>query len=336
MSRPLNVLIVGCGYWGKNYVRIFNELEDANVLALCDKDPDKLAAVSERFAGSQTYTELSEALQEPELDAVVVCTVAKTHFDVVSQCLEAGKHVLVEKPMTTTVADGETLQRLAKNNKVTLMVGHTFMYNASVEKLKTLLDAPEFGQLHYLHSSRTHLGLIRQDVNALWDLAPHDVSIFNYLVGSEPLWVSAVASKLLGEREDVGFINLGYENGVIANIHATWANPNKVRELVAVGSKQRISFDDANKEAPVQVLERGVERLANGELNIREGEASLPSVAASEPLKAQSQHFVHAVQTGTAPRTDAAEGLAVVRVMVAADESIAKNGQPVSLAPVLA
>ena len=334
MAEALNVLIVGCGYWGKNYVRIFNELPEARVLALCDKDPDKLEQMNEQFGGFKGYTELSEALEHPGLDAVVVCTVAKTHFAVVSQCLDAGKHVLVEKPMTTDVAHGEALERLAKNKGLTLMVGHTFMYNRSVETLKNLVNLPDFGDLHYLYARRSNLGPIRHDVNALWDLAPHDISIFNDLVGEEPLWVSAVASTLLGEREDVGFINLGYPGGILANIHASWVDPYKVRELVAVGSRQRLVFDDMNKDEPLQLTNRGVAKGKDGSPDITEGDTQAPAVEPKEPLKAQSQHFITCVRNGAQPLTDAAAGLSVVRVMVAVDESVAKNGQPVMLAAV--
>ncbi len=338
-SGALGIVIVGCGYWGINYVRVFHELSGARVVAICDPREERLREVGARFPEATLTTRLEEALQLEGIDAAVVCTGATTHYEVARRCLEAGKHVLVEKPVATTVAHAEALAQLAKQQDVTLMVGHTFLYNSGVQKVKEYIDRADIGCIRYLYARRTNLGPIRQDVNAIWDLAPHDVSIFNHLLGCEPQWVSAVGIRALGNhREDVGFISLGYPNKIVGNIHVSWADPNKVRELVVVGSEKRIAFDDTNVLEQIRVFEKGVtpqqaEPSSYGEYHflMRDGDIVSPKVEVSEPLKNQCNHFLECVAQGTKPRTDGYAGLSVVRVMTAIDESVRKNGAPVAV-----
>jgi predicted dehydrogenase len=273
------------------------------------------------------------------VDAVVVCTEATTHYAVTRRCLAAGKHVLVEKPLTTTVADAEALISLAESKGVTLMVGHTFLYNAGISKIKACIDQAEVGRVYYLYARRTNLGPIRQDVNALWDLAPHDVSIFSYLLDSVPEWVSAVGAKVLrNSREDVGFISLGYRDGIIGHIHVSWADPNKVREVVVVGSDKRVVFNDLSALERVRVFEKGVtpapaEAVSYGEYHflMRDGDIISPRIQVSEPLKNQSSHFLECVIGGSCPFTDGQDGLAVVQVMAAVDRSLERRGAPVEV-----
>ncbi len=338
-EQTLGVAIIGCGYWGINYVRVFSELPGSRVTVICDSREDRLRDVGQRFPKAHLTTSLADALQLGGVDVVVVCTGATTHYEVARRCLEAGKHVLVEKPVATTVADAEALAQLAKQQDVTLMVGHTFLYNSGVQKVKEYIDRAEIGHIRYLYARRTNLGPIRQDVNAVWDLAPHDVSIFNYLLEDEPQWVSAIGIKALGNhREDVGFISLGYPNKIVGNIHVSWADPNKVRELVVVGSEKRIAFDDTNVLEQVRVFEKGVtpeqvEPSSYGEYHflMRDGDIVSPKVEVSEPLKNQCTHFLECLRQGVEPRTDGWAGLAVVRVMVAIDASVKQNGAPVSV-----
>ncbi|MCL4862313.1 MAG: Gfo/Idh/MocA family oxidoreductase [Caldilineaceae bacterium] len=339
MTNSIGIAVVGCGYWGVNYVRVFNELTDTDVVAICDQRTARLAEIGQRFPGAHQTDSLDYMLQLEDVDAVVVCTGATTHFEVASRCIAAGKHVLIEKPLTTRVEDAERLTTMADEAGVTLMVGHTFLYNPAVELLKEYLGRSDMGEIYYLYSSRTNLGPIRQDVNALWDLAPHDISIFNYLLDSTPLWVSAVGAKVLkNRREDVGFVSLGYPNNVVGNLHVSWADPNKVRQLVLVGSNRRIVFDDLNPLERVKIFEKGVSRVepeaaSYGEFQyrMRDGDISSPRVEASEPLKNQCQHFIKCIATAQRPRTDGRAGLEVVQVMTAIDRSIAQNGAPVSV-----
>lgn len=337
LVAQLGVAILGCGYWGINYVRTFNEIPQSRVVAVCDQRPERLQEVGRRFPDAGLTTKLEEALKMDGVDAAIICTEATSHYDVARACLLAGKHVLIEKPITIRSDEAEELTALAETLGLTLMVGHTFMYNNGIRKLKEYVQ-PGNG-VHYLYARRTNLGPIRRDVNALWDLAPHDVSIFNYLLDSAPEWVSAVGVKVLRtRREDVGFVSLGYPNGIVGHIHVSWADPNKVREVVVVGSDRRVVFNDLDTLEPVRVFEKGVTPISPevsnyGEFQyqLRDGDIISPKIEASEPLKNQCNHFLECVRDGTAPLTGGQQGIDVVRVMEAIDRSIELNGAPVRL-----
>lgn len=339
-SDKIGVAVVGCGYWGINYLRVFNELANSEVVAICDQRKERLQEIGSRYPGAVLATDLDEALQIPGVDAVIVCTGATTHFDVTKAALVAGKHVLVEKPMATTVEDCQDLIALSEMYNRTLMVGHTFIYNSGIRKVKEHLQRADMGEIYYLYSCRTNLGPIRYDVNALWDLAPHDVSIFNYLLERSPQWVSAVGAKVLrSDNQDVGFVSLGYGDNVIGNIHVSWADPNKVRQLVVVGSNRRIVFDDLNALERVKIFEKGVVRrppeastFGEHQFMMRDGDIYSPQVEVNEPLKTQCTHFLECLRTGQRPVTDGWAGMEVVKVLSAIDQSIALNGAPVTLA----
>jgi predicted dehydrogenase len=272
------------------------------------------------------------------MTAMVISTPTSSHYEIAKACLQAGKHVLVEKPLATTVEHCEELIQLATRAKRVLMVGHTFLYNAGIKKLKEIISKEEFGKMYYLHATRTNLGPIRQDVNAAWDLAPHDIAIFDYVLGALPTHVSAVGSILLENKwEDVVFSTLTYPDNVIGNIHVSWADPNKVREIVVVGSSQRIVFDDMNNLERIRVFEKGIapelEAGSYGEFRLlmRDGDIISPKVEASEPLKNQALHFLDCVANDKIPLTDGKNGLDVVRVLIAIDESLRKQGSPVEV-----
>ena len=337
-TKPLGVAIIGCGYWGMNYVRIFNELTDSRVLAVCDQSAERLNEAARRFPGVYLTTHIDDAASQPDVEAVVVCTEASTHFNVTRRLLLAGKHVLVEKPLTTVAADSEKLIDLAESNSAILMVGHTFIFNAGVRKVKEYVQE-ESGRVYYLYARRTNLGPIRRDVNALWDLAPHDIAIFNYLLESTPQWVSAVGGKVLRNcRDDVGFISLGYPNNVLAHVHVSWADPDKAREVVVVKSDKRIVFNDLNGIEQVRVFEKGVSPVEHEPLNygefrfeIRDGDIISPRIEPVEPLKHQCRHFLECVRTGKRPISSGVEGRDVVRVLEAVNRSIECKGLQVEV-----
>jgi len=337
-TKPLGVAIIGCGYWGMNYVRIFNELTDARVLAVCDQSAERLNEVARRFPGLYLTTQIDDAVSQPDVEAVVVCTEASTHFNVTRRLLMAGKHVLVEKPLTTIAADSEKLIDLAESNSAILMVGHTFLFNAGVRKVKEYVQE-DSGRVYYLYARRTNLGPIRRDVNALWDLAPHDIAIFNYLLDGTPQWVSAVGGKVLGNcRDDVGFISLGYPDNVLAHVHVSWADPDKAREVVVVKSDKRIVFNDLNGIEQVRVFEKGVSPVEHEPLNygefrfeIRDGDIISPRIEPVEPLKHQCRHFLECVRTGKRPISSGVEGRDVVRVLEAVNRSIECKGLQVEI-----
>jgi predicted dehydrogenase len=274
-----------------------------------------------------------------ELRGVVVATPATTHYETARQCLEAGKHVLVEKPITRRSGEAERLIALADRKGLVLMVGHTFIHNPAVQKLKSYMTSGELGQPYYLYARRTNMGPIRRDVNAIWDLAPHDISVFNYLLDAVPEWASAVGARVLGNGlQDVGFISLGYASGVVGHVHVSWADPYKVREIVVVGSDKRVVFDDLNALERLRVFEKGVRPVAEpssyGEhqLEMRDGDIISPRVEVTEPLKNQCQHFLTCLDEQRSPITSAQDGLAVVQVMEAIDRSVELNGVPVKVA----
>ena len=332
-SRPMGIAVIGCGYWGMNYVRIFNELTESRVVAVCEQSPERLKEIARRFPNVYLTTQIEDVISQPDVQAVIVCTEATSHFNVTRRLLLAGKHVLVEKPLTTTSSDAQKLIELADSQSATLMVGHTFIFNAGVRKVKEYVQQ-DSGRVYYLYARRTNLGPIRRDVNALWDLAPHDIAIFNYLLNSTPGWVSAIGGKVLGNcRDDVGFISLGYPNNVLAHVHVSWADPDKAREVVVVKSDRRIVFNDLNGVEQVRVFEKGVspveeEPLNYGELRfqIRDGDIVSPRVEPAEPLKNQCRHFLECVRTGKSPLSNGTDGRDVVRVLEAMNRSIELKG----------
>ena len=332
-SRPMGIAVIGCGYWGMNYVRIFNELTESRVVAVCEQCPERLKEVARRFPNVYLTTQIEDVISQPDVQAVIVCTEATSHFNVTRRLLLAGKHVLVEKPLTTTSSHAQELIELADSQSATLMVGHTFIFNAGVRKVKEYVQQ-DSGRVYYLYARRTNLGPIRRDVNALWDLAPHDIAIFNYLLNSTPGWVSAIGGKVLGNcRDDVGFISLGYPNNVLAHVHVSWADPDKAREVVVVKSDRRIVFNDLNGVEQVRVFEKGVspveeEPLNYGELRfqIRDGDIVSPRVEPAEPLKNQCRHFLECVRTGKSPLSNGTDGRDVVRVLEAMNRSIELKG----------
>jgi len=312
-SNPTGIAVIGCGYWGMNYVRIFNELTESRVAAVCEQSPERLKEVARRFPNVYLTTQIDDVLSQPDVHAVVVCTEASSHYNVARRLLSAGKHLLVEKPLTTTSRDAENLIELADSHSVTLMVGHTFIFNAGIRKVKEYVKQ-DTGRVYYLYARRTNLGPIRRDVNALWDLAPHDIAIFNYLLDATPEWVSAVGGKVLGNsRDDVGFVSLGYPGNVLAHVHVSWADPDKAREVVVVKSDRRILFNDLNGVEQVRVFEKGV------------------SCVEEEPLKSQCRHFLECVRTGKRPVSSGVAGRDVVRVLEGINRSMECKGLQVSV-----
>lgn len=334
----MNIGLIGCGYWGINYIRVFSELRDSVVATVCDVDQERLDMVKKRFPWVKEAGIFQQFLCDPKVEAVVVATPTCTHYEIAKESLLHDKHVLVEKPLATKVEEGEELVELAKKRKRVLMVGHTFLYNPGIRKMKECIESDDFGQVYYLNATRTHLGLIRSDVNAIWDLAPHDVSIFNYLMNAQPLWVSAVgASCLHNNREDVGFITLSYPQGIVGNIRVSWIDSNKVREVVVVGSKKRVVFDDLNNLEKIRIFEKGasitggVDSFGEFQLSLRDGDIISPKVETSEPLKNQCAHFLDCIQHGSTPLTDGWNGLTVVKVMVAIEQSLRANGMRINV-----
>ena len=331
------IALIGCGHWGKNYLRVLRELKQ-QIVFCCDTNEKAVAWAKETYPLVPFTASLRDVIESPEVEAVVISTPATTHYDIARQCLLNGKDVLLEKPLTIRVEDAEELIALAERHRRILMVAHTFLYNPGIRRMKELMGKSDFGKTYYVHAVRTHLGLIRSDVNAVWDLAPHDVSIFSYILDAQPVSVSAVGGRFLSQdKEDAAFISLVYPGGIIGNIHVSWADSNKERRVVAVGSKKRIVFDDIDNLERLKIFEKGVsvERDISsfGEFQylLRDGDILSPKIEVGEPLKIECQHFLECIEKRSAPFTDGRQGLEVVKVICAVQESMKQNGMPVAI-----
>lgn len=324
----LRIAVVGCGYWGSKHVRVLHSSEGVEQVVLVDAQEARLRNLARNYPSARCFTSLRAAL--PHVDAVVVATPPTSHVAIALQAIDAGKHVLVEKPLAPTSAEARRLISAAANAGVILMTGHTFEYNPAVWKLRDLVHSQVLGEVYYLDSARLNLGLYQNDVNVILDLAPHDVSIINHVLGEAPVAVQAWASRHAHSRfEDVAYLRLLYaDERLSANIHVSWLDPCKVRRVTAVGSAKMAVYDDLAAEERIRVLDRGVSPSLNGDdltqppMSYRYGDITSPYVASDEPLSVQDAHFALCIMTGTTPNTDGASGLAVVEVLEAAQLSL--------------
>lgn len=337
---PVNVAVIGCGQWGFNHVRIFSALRASRVVAVADVEPERLRRVQEMFPAVCCERDGDRVLARADVDAVVVATPVSTHYDLVRQALERDKHVFCEKPLCETAVQAQLLADLAHARGLVLMVGHVFLFNAGILKLKELLDSGEMGAVYYLSAVRTNLGPIRSDVNAAYDLATHDISIFNWLLGSVPEFVSATGSSFLQPGvEDVAFISLKYPGGVLASVHASWLSPKKVRQLTLVGSRRMATWDDLEQSTPVAIFDKGAnlnheyrEYSQFLRLAMWDGDVRLPKIHQEEPLRVENHYFIEGVKRGRIERSDGAFGVGVVRTLEAVSKSLRDNGCSVRLA----
>ncbi|MBI5394237.1 MAG: Gfo/Idh/MocA family oxidoreductase [Verrucomicrobia bacterium] len=347
MSTPatLRIGVIGCGHWGPNHIRTFSTLEGSTVTACADPDAQRLKTVNRLFPAVRGCSDYRQLLADPEVDAVVVATPTGTHFEITRAALLAGKHALVEKPLTLRVAEAEALRRLARTHWRTLMVGHTFLFNTGIRKLKECVASGDIGRVYYLHSTRTNLGPVRKDVGAVRDLAAHDVAIFNYLLDAEPLEVSARGERFIRrEVEDVAFISLSYPGRVLANIHVSWLDPKKVRQIVVTGSKKMLSWDDLAATGPVMIYDKGVFAVHGGvykepyyvnygdfQLLTKEGDVTIPHLKLEEPLRAEARHFLDCIRGAPNTLSGPKVGIAVVRALAAIQDSMDAGGKPVKV-----
>lgn len=323
----IRIGVVGCGYWGSKHVRVLSGLRDVRELALIDPEPRCRGAIASAFPAARVFADLESAL--PHVDALVVATPPQTHAALALEALRHGKHVLVEKPLATTLAEAHAVVSEAHRSNAILMAGHTFQFNPVVRDLQTRVHRGELGEIYYMVSNRLNLGLYRSDVNVVWDLAPHDISIFNYILRSHPTTVTAWGSSRSSfGAEDVVFVRLEYkEVNVTGYIHISWLDPKKVRRVTMVGSRKMAVYDDMAEE-PLRIFDRGVDRpedeLAPYErpLSYRYGDIISPHIPFQEPLALEDQHFVDCIRNGASPETDGVSGLTVVTVLEAIDRSL--------------
>ncbi len=333
----LKVGIVGCGYWGPNLLRNFSQLSDSDVVRCADLSEDRLAHMKTLYPDVQATRDHNELIGSDDIDAVVIATPPKTHVDIAMKALEAGKHVFVEKPLATSVADSEKLVKTAKEKNLVLMVGHTFVFTAAVNKIKDLIDSGELGDILYINTTRVNLGLFQENINVVWDLAPHDISILNYVLDSMPEGVAAHGHAYIRKNvEDVAFLYFKYPGSIMAHVHVSWLNPNKIRKTTVVGSKKMLVYDDISSLEKIRIYDKGVDVPAHYEtfgefqLSYRFGDIFIPKLDDSEPLKIECQHFIDCINNGETSRSSGQHGLDVVRVIEAANRSLSNAGTMVS------
>lgn len=333
--------VIGYGYWGPNIVRNFMEAENALVKSVSDLDPNRQKLAKTRYPAIETMDEPEAMFADPEINAVAIVTPVSTHFDLAMRALRAGKHVLLEKPLTQTVEQGEALLAEARQRGLVLMVDHTFVYTSAIRKIKEIIAAGELGDMYYYDSVRVNLGLFQHDVNVIWDLAVHDLAILEYIYPEKPTAVSATGiSHIDGAKEDVAYLTLFYGGKMLSHIHVNWLSPVKVRRTLIGGSQKMIVFDELEPSEKIKIYEKGitVNREPEGIENVyklmidyRSGDMLAPHIANSEALRMEANHFIDCVEHSKEPETSGESGLRVVRILEAASESMKHDGMPVNL-----
>ncbi len=335
-TLPLRVAVIGAGYWGPNLVRNLNEAPGAEPVAVADLSSERLEGVRKRFPAVRTTTDHRELLADRTVDAVCIATPVGTHRGLAQEALEAGKHVFVEKPLAGSVVDAEAIVAAARRADRVLMVGHTFVYNPAVVAVRALLERRDLGDVQYIDSQRVNLGLHQFDINVLWDLGPHDVSITLYWLGEEPDWVQCVGACYVQPAiEDVAFLTMGFPSGALAHAHLSWLAPSKLRVMTVIGSRKMVVYDDLRADEKVKIYDHGVDVLSSDELrrSYRAGDILSPRVPVTEALQLEMRHFIECVQGGTTPRSDGEAGLRVVRVLESAMRSLRNGGGRVAYRP---
>ena len=339
----ITVGVIGCGYWGPNLVRNFVESEAARLRWICDTDESRLREVGRRYPSARAARDYRQLLADPELDAVVIATPVATHYPFAKEALAAGKHVLVEKPFTTRAREAEELIELAGRRGRTLMLDHTFVYTGAVRKIKEILDGGEFGDLLYFDSVRINLGLFQRDINVVWDLAPHDLAIMDYLVGRSPVALTATGSCHVEQGiENIAYVMLRFADSFIAHFHFNWLSPVKIRRTLIAGSRKMIVYDDIEPTEKVRVYDKGVtaNRIESGLdkeaayrtlVSYRTGDVWVPKLDMTEALAHVRTEFLASIRESRPPLTDGAAGLRVVRLLEAAQESINHGGRLIEL-----
>ena len=331
----IDVAVIGVGGWGLNLARNYYEIPTARLKYICDLDQEKLDKVEHKYPGSLMTTSYGDVLGDQGLSAVVVATTAASHYELTKAALEADKDVYVEKPFVLRVDQAEELTALARDRRRILMVGHLLVYHPVILKLKELIWSGELGEIYYVYSQRLNLGTVREDENALWNFAPHDISSILFLLDKEPVDVTARGeSYLRAGTEDVVFLSLSFDDRLMANIHVSWLDPHKVRKLTIVGSKKMAVFDDLESTEKLRIYDKGADIRTEYEtyaeyVGLRVGDITIPYVKVREPLRDECLHFLECIEQRKRPRSDGADGLRIVKVLEAADLSLKNNGEPV-------
>ena len=336
-AGALRVAVIGYGYWGPNIARNISGLEHGHLAAICDRSPAALKRAAKAHSGVHLTTDFAEVLRSPDIDAVAVVTPVWTHYELAKTALENGKHVFVEKPFTSTSAQAEELIELAEKKNLRIMVDHTFLFGGAVRKIRDLIDAGALGQLYYFDSTRVNLGLFQHDVSVVWDLAPHDLSIMDHLLGAQPEALVATGSKHLNGHVDMAFITVYFPGNLIAHINVNWLSPVKVRSTMIGGKDKMLVWNDLEPDEKIRIYDKGVDLATGGTgvydllVSYRSGDVWAPKVDGTEALKRELGYFVDCIQRGERPSNDGIAGLRVVRMLEAAEESLRDRGRLITL-----
>ncbi|MGN6384739.1 MAG: Gfo/Idh/MocA family protein [Verrucomicrobiota bacterium] len=335
-KKIINMAVVGCGYWGPNLIRNFRGTAGAKVKVICDKDVERLSKLKSLYPEVQTETEFENVINDKTIEAVVIATPVRFHFKMAKAALEAGKHTFIEKPMAASSAECSALIEIAEKNRLTLMVGHTFLYSSPVRKIKEIIQSGDIGQIQYISSRRLNLGLYQKDINVAWDLAPHDISIVLYIMEESPMSVNCRGNcHVTPGIEDVTNMALTFRHNQLATIQNSWLDPRKVREMTIVGTRRMIVYDDLEPLEKIKIYDARVDRpphyntFAEFTYSYHYGDIYIPYVKQEEPLKVECQHFIDCINTGAAPITDGRHGLELVKILEASSESLKQNGSAI-------
>lgn len=334
----MNISVIGCGYWGPNLIRNFNAIPECNMSMCCDLEVDNLKRMKSLFPGIEATNDYRAILENEAIDAVAIATPVSSHYKMAKEFLQAGKHVMVEKPLAASRQQCLELIAIAESQSRILMVGHTFEYSAPVNKMKEIVASGELGEILYIRSDRLNLGLFQQDINVVWDLAPHDISIALYLLGKEPTTVQGQGKWHYFENiEDVATATLNFEGGEIAFIHTSWLDPYKVRKMTLVGSKKMLVYDDTHPNEKIKLFDKGIDAPPHydtyGEFQFayRYGDIFSPRIDDREPVRVECEHFIECIRDAKTPRSDGYSGMRVVTILEAICESIKKGGAQIKI-----
>ena len=340
MDDLIHIAVVGCGYWGPNLVRNFSTLSGTRLRMLCDRRRDRLDHFRKLYPQIEISTDVNAAVEDPSIHAVAIATPVHTHHRLAKASLLAGKHTFIEKPMAASVKECEELVRIASDKGLRLMVGHTFLYSPAIRKIKEIVDSGGIGKLLYMSARRLNLGLFQKDINVVWDLAPHDISIIQYITGEAPVAVNCQGGcNVTRGVEDVSNLTLYFSGGEVATIHSSWLDPKKVRDMAIVGSRKMVHYDDIEPLQKIKIYDQRVEvpphydTFAEFQYSYHYGDMHAPHLVQEEPLKVECAHFVDCIRTGKTPLSDGRQGLDVVRVLDAASRSLKQHGARVDVVP---
>ena len=330
--KTITVGVVGCGYWGPKLIRNFQSIPGADLQLVADLRQERLDHVKGLYPSVKTTTDYAHLLDEP-IDAVALATPVTTHFRMARQALLHNKHVLVEKPLTRSSSEAQELISLAQQRQRVLMVGHTFEYNPAVDYLKEFIAKGSLGKVYYINATRVNLGIFQKDINVIWDLAPHDISILLYILGMKPSQVSARGAAYVQPRiEDVAYVTLSFPTGIMADIRVSWLDPCKIRRITVVGSRKMVVYDDVESTEKIKIYDKGVDAppysdtLEEFRLSYRTGDITTPAISNAEPLQLECEHFLDCIRHGRVPRSDGKVGLQVVKVLEEAQSSLENGG----------